>query len=59
MKVKVIGLRKEYIDPESDYLHSKLDEHCFDSFWNNRTFIIFMIKIKICVTLNDGQGQYN
>ena len=25
------------------------------AFWNNQIFIIFMI----CVTLNEGQGQYN
>ena len=27
------------------------------SFWNNQTFIISMIQI--CVTLIEGQGQYN
>ena len=57
MKVMVIRLRKEYINLESDYLHSKLDGHCLNSFLNNQTFIIFTIKI--CVTLNEGQGQYN
>ena len=30
---------------------------CLNSFWNNQAFIIFMIKI--CVTLNHGQGQYH
>ena len=29
------------------YLHSKLDGHCLNSLWNNRTFIILMIKIMI------------
>ena len=44
VKVKVVRL-------SSDYLQSKLDQHCLKHFWNNRTFIIFMIKI--CVnTIN-------
>ena len=33
------------------YLHSKLDRHCLNSFWNNRIFILFMTKI--CMTLNN------
>ena len=47
---------------QSDYLHSKLDGHFLNSFWQwyNQTLIIFMIKI--CVTLNEalkpeGQGK--
>ena len=58
-KVKVIRLRKHYIDLWSDYFHSKLDGHCLNSFWNNRTFIIFMINLRSCVILNEGQGQYD
>ena len=57
MKVKVVRLRKDYINLSLDYLHSKLDGDCLNSFWNNRTFIIFIIMIY--VTLNEGQGQYN
>ena len=34
-----------------------IDNHCLNSFLNNQTNIIFTIKI--CVTLNEGQGQYN
>ena len=57
MKVNIIGLNKDYIDLSSDYVHSKLVGHCLNSFWNNQTYIIFTIKI--CVTLNEGQGQHN
>ena len=43
MKVKAIG----HIDHWWDYIHSKLEGHCLNqnSFWNNQTFIIFMISI--------------
>ena len=46
-----------FIDLLSDYLHSKLDGHCLNSFENNQTFIIFMLKI--CVTMNEDQGHYS
>ena len=39
---QVIGLRTYYIDLSSDYGHSKLDGHCWNCFWNNRTFIIIV-----------------
>ena len=42
-RVKVIGLRKDYIDLSSDYLHSKRDGHFLQSFWNTRTYIIYTI----------------
>ena len=32
MKSKVIGLRKDYIDLLTAYLHSKLDGDCLSSF---------------------------
>ena len=53
MKVKVIGVRKDYIDLLLDYLHNKHDGDCLNSNW---TCLIFMIKI--CVTLNEVYGQY-
>ena len=28
-----------YMDLSSDYLHSKLDGDCLNSFWNNQTFV--------------------
>ena len=37
---------KDYVDLQSDYLHSELDGHCLNRFWNNGTFIIFM-KVKV------------
>ena len=46
-----------HIDLYSYYLHSKQDLEFLNGFGNNQTFILFMFKI--CVTLNQGQGQYN
>ena len=55
--IKTSGWAKDYIDLWSDYLHAKVDEHCLNSYWNNRTLIIFMIKI--CMKLNDDQDRCN
>ena len=57
MKVNIIELRKDYIDLSLDCVRSKFNEHGLNSFWNNWTFIIFTVKI--CMTLNEGQGQYS